>query len=72
MSTQETMTMPVGGMHCRNCVNSVRTALSALPGVSEVEVNLEAGQATVRGGGLDAGALRSAIEDLGFDAGEPV
>jgi copper chaperone CopZ len=36
-------------MTCGHCVNAVRTELSALPGVSEVEVALDAGGAsTVR------------------------
>ena len=31
-------TIEVGGMHCQNCANSVTTALSALPGLSNVSI----------------------------------
>ncbi len=72
MSTETTVTIPVGGMHCQNCVNSVHKALSALPGVTGVQVSLEQGRASITGGDVDLGGIRDAIEDLGFDAGNPV
>lgn len=64
------VTIPIGGMHCQHCVTSVKNKLSSMPGVDSVEVNLEKGEATVSGATLDVAALRAAIEDLGFDAGE--
>lgn len=72
MPDSSTLTIPVGGMHCQNCVNSIQKALSALPGVTGVKVNLEKGTAVVTGPDVDAGRVRDAIEDLGFDAGSPV
>ena len=60
----------VGGMSCQGCVRNVTGVLQALPGVSAVEVSLEAGEARVRHDPAqsDVATLRSAIEDAGFDA----
>lgn len=70
MSESGTVTIPIGGMHCQHCVISVKNKLSAMPGVEGVEVNLGKGEAVVQGKNLDVPALREAIEELGFDAGE--
>jgi copper chaperone len=66
---QETV-IKVGGMSCQGCVSNVTGVLQALPGVSAVDVSLEAGEARVRHDPAqsDVAALRSAIEDAGFDA----
>lgn len=63
--------IPVGGMHCQHCVKSVKDKLSAMPGVEAVDVNLEKGEVSVSGSSFDVAKLRNAIEDLGFDAGDP-
>lgn len=65
-----TITIPIGGMSCGHCVKSVTNQLSAMPGVAAVDVSLERGEAKVTGDKLDIPALRQAIEELGFDAGE--
>ncbi len=62
-------TVEVKGMHCANCVASVTKALSAIPGVSDVSVSLEKGQATFAGD-VDAETIKQAIEKVGFEAGE--
>ena len=67
----DTIVIPVGGMSCQHCVKAVTEKLSAMPGVDKVEVNLQKGEATVTGA-PDMAALRAAIEDLGFDAGDPL
>lgn len=59
----------VDGMMCQHCVQSVTKAVNALPGVSSVEVNLEAKTVAVE---HDAEAvpvekIRAAIEDQGYD-----
>ena len=37
----------VEGMHCHKCERAIQKALSALPGVHEVEVDFASGQASV-------------------------
>lgn len=66
----EQILIKVGGMSCQGCVKNVTGVLQALPGVGEVVVSLEAGEARVSHDPavVDASALRSAIEDAGFDA----
>lgn len=60
----------VGGMSCQGCVKNVTGVLQALPGVTEVVVSLEAGEARVRHDPVQASvkALCRAVEDAGFDA----
>jgi copper chaperone len=65
----ETITMNVKGMTCGGCVASVTRVLKAVPGVSEVAVSLTPGTAKVTfdPAKTAAPALRSAIEDAGYD-----
>ena len=44
-----TLHLEVQGMSCGGCVKSVTAALTPLPGVTGVEVNLSAGHVTVTG-----------------------
>lgn len=37
----------IEGMHCHRCEQTIQKALSALPGVREVEVDFNSGQASV-------------------------
>lgn len=67
-----TVTIPIGGMHCQHCVGSVKTALTVLSGVKNVEVDLGKGLAVVEGDAPDVSAIKKAIDDIGFEAGEPV
>lgn len=70
MAEKHSIVIPIGGMSCQHCVDSVDKKLSGMPGVESVAVNLEKGEATVTGTSLDIPALRRAIEELGFDAGD--
>lgn len=65
----EKITIGVGGMSCQGCVKNVSGVLLALPGVSGVEVSLDAGQATIEYDpqAVAAEQFRAAIEDAGFD-----
>ena len=60
-------TIFIGGMHCEHCVKAVNDALKALPGITSVTVSLEDNVATVSGASIDDAALKTAIEDTGFD-----
>lgn len=66
----ETTIIKVGGMSCQKCVASVTGVLSQLPGVSAVQVSLEAGEAQVSfdPAQVSLAALKDAVEDAGFDA----
>jgi copper chaperone len=65
----ETITMNVQGMSCGGCVASVTRVLKAVPGVTDVAVTLEPGAARVTFDPAKTGApaLRSAVEDAGYD-----
>jgi copper chaperone CopZ len=61
--TLVTTTYKVDGMHCESCVNHVNTKLSAVPGVSKVEANLEKKTVTVvhAQGQADLAKLQAAV-----------
>jgi copper chaperone len=60
------MVLEVRGMTCAHCVSAITSALSALPGVAGVDVDLGAG--TVRVSGTpDLAQVAAAIEDAGYD-----
>ncbi len=63
-------TLKVKGMSCEHCVASVKKALENIPGLSQVNVNLQAGEATFANAGADRGKIREAIKKIGFEPGE--
>lgn len=62
-------TIAVEGMTCEGCVRSVTRAVSVLPGVESVAVDLSGRRATVRHDSALASVdrVREAIRDAGFD-----
>jgi len=60
--------LAVTGMTCNHCAATVRTALLGSPGVSSADVDLASGRVTVTGVSLNAEALVSAINYLGYGA----
>ena len=60
-----TATYTVTGMTCGHCVASVTEEVSELPGVTDVQVELESGRLTVTGD-ADAAAVRGAVEEAGY------
>jgi copper ion binding protein len=56
----------VEGMSCGHCVASITEAVTPLPGVTGVAVDLQAGAVTVSGE-PDEAAVVDAIEDCGYD-----
>lgn len=63
------ITLKIDGMTCGGCAAAVRRVLSAVPDVSAVSVDLDAGRATVQSSrALDAARLVAAVEDAGYDA----
>jgi Cu+-exporting ATPase len=65
----EVKSLPIGGMTCASCVAHVERALSELPGVLEVNVNLATEKATVTYLPGDAGMadFRRAVADAGYE-----
>jgi len=65
----ETMTIKVKGMTCGGCVASVTRVLKAVPGVSDVAVTLQPGEAKVTFDPARTGVstLQTAIKDAGYD-----
>lgn len=61
-------TIEVGGMHCANCSNSVTKTLSALPGLSNVSVDLAKGLVTFEGEASED-TIKAAIDAIGFVPG---
>ena len=56
-------------MHCDGCVRNITGVLKALPGVGQVEVSLDAKQATIDFDAAQVGLpqFKDAIEGAGFD-----
>jgi len=60
-------TYTVNGMTCDHCVLSVREEVEELDGVASVDVDLASGRMIVRGAGVDDAAVRSAVEEAGYE-----
>ncbi len=60
-------TIKVSGMTCPHCVKNVTKALQAEPGVEEVNVSLDSGEALVAGS-ADRDRLVQAIKSAGYEA----
>jgi Cu+-exporting ATPase len=66
----ETIEFAIVGMTCASCVARIEKALKAVPGVTEVSVNLATERATVRiiAGTTEAAALERAVAAAGYGA----
>lgn len=64
-----TTTLQVKGMSCGHCKMAVENALKELDGVTQAEVNLEAGKVNVTfdDSKVTVDAMKEAIEDQGYD-----
>ena len=61
-------TVKVKGMSCQHCVASVTKALTEIEGISDVKVNLEAGEATYNEENqVAADTIKDAIARIGFE-----
>ena len=58
----------VVGMTCGHCVDAVTEEVSAVPGVTAVDVDLASGGLTVTSTEpVDDGAVRAAVEEAGYE-----
>ncbi len=65
MSTAEYL---VTGMTCEHCVKAVSDELKALPGVTDVRVDLASGQVTVASDApLTPGSVAAAVDEAGYE-----
>lgn len=62
-----TQTYTIKGMNCPHCQATVTKAIAAVAGVTQVDVNLSTGKATVEGT-HDPAAVCAAVSAAGFDA----
>jgi copper chaperone CopZ len=56
----------VHGMTCAHCVAAVSEQVGEIPGVEQVEVDLESGALTLRGGDIDPATVKAAVEEAGY------
>lgn len=64
----ETVTYNVPKIHCAHCGASIKEEVSEVTGVESVDVDVDTKVVTIRGEALDDKALRSAIEEAGYEA----
>jgi copper chaperone len=65
---KETFTYSVPGISCGHCRAAITAEVTAVAGVETVDVDLETRRVTVNGDNLDDAALRSAIDEAGYEA----
>lgn len=64
-------TLKIEGMMCMHCVSHVKKALEGVPGAESVDVDLEAGTATVRASAAATDdILTAAVVDAGYEVTE--
>jgi copper chaperone len=61
----------VKGMSCGHCVMAVTEEVEQVPGVTGVDVDLDAGRVTVRGEGFSDDAIRVAVDEAGYEVVGP-
>ena len=57
----------VKGMSCTHCVVAVTEEVEQVPGVTGVDVDLEAGRVLVQGEGFSDDAIRGAVDQAGYE-----
>ncbi|HIJ90697.1 MAG: heavy-metal-associated domain-containing protein [Desulfobulbaceae bacterium] len=61
-------TIEIKGMRCGHCAASVTTALSAIDGISEVNISLEKSEATFsQSKDVPMATIKKAIASIGFE-----
>jgi copper chaperone CopZ len=63
----EPMTYTVNGMTCGHCVLSVTEEVSEVPGVTQVDVDLESGRMVVSGQNISDEAVEAAVAEAGYE-----
>ena len=63
-----TTTYSVPGMSCGHCRAAITTEVSAVPGVQQVDVDLDTKLVRISGENLDDSTLVAAIDEAGYEA----
>jgi copper chaperone len=63
MATPTTFNVP--GISCQHCIDAITREVTAVEGVADIAVDLDAKTVAVVGG--DDSAVRAAIDEAGFD-----
>ena len=61
-----TTTYQVTGMTCGHCVQAVSSEVSAIDGVTDVQVDLESGRVDVTGENVTEDDVRAAVDEAGY------
>ena len=62
-----TASYTVTGMTCEHCVNAVRTEISRIKGVVDVDVDLTSGQVSVESAEpIDDAVVAAAVDEAGY------
>jgi copper chaperone CopZ len=64
----DTATYSVPGMSCGHCRAAITTEVCAVPGVQQVDVDLDAKLVRISGENLDDSTLVAAIDEAGYEA----
>ena len=65
--TTEQLTYSVPGVSCGHCRAAITGEVEKVPGVTGVNVDLDAKRVAVTGERLDDAAIRAAIDEAGYD-----
>lgn len=67
-----TSTYTVQGMTCSHCVASVTEEVSEIPGVTDVQVDLDSGRVEITAAtSVDDAAVRAAVDEAGYVLASP-
>ena len=62
------LVLKVSGMSCEHCATAVRTEISSLPGVTDVDVNVASGEVKIIAEPVPGeAALRAAVDAAGYE-----
>jgi copper chaperone len=67
----DTITFAVPGMSSGHCRAAITAEVRIVPGVQQVDVDLDTKLVTISGNDLDQAALVAAIDEAGYDAVQP-
>ena len=69
----ESITLFVTGMTCTGCVYHVESALTDVPGVTDVDIDLQSGRTIVNvvTGNVELNTLNQTVKDVGYQVNVP-